>query len=175
MAESIYTSRRELEQYHFHPAVALVAPLICISLGVILPRLWSRLDILDLPLIVTVFFALSRRNPVAGAFTGTLIGLVQDAPTDQPFGVYGISKAIIGYIGASVSYTVDVENVLNRMIINFLASLLQSLILYVIRRRMLGIGSEHLQPLYELVRAGVNTAVAIPVFALLDRFKQVRE
>ena len=175
MAENLYTSRRELEQYHFHPAVTAVAPLVAISLGVILPRLWYRLDILDLPLVVTVFFALSRRNPVAGAVTGTAIGLLQDAPTDQPFGVYGIAKAIIGYIGASVSYTVDVDNILNRVIINFLASLLQSVILYVIRRRMLGIGSEHLQPLYELVRAGVNTAVAIPVFALLDRFKQVPE
>ena len=175
MAENLYTSRRELEQYHFHPAVTVVAPLVAISLGVILPRLWYRLDILDLPLIVTVFFAISRRSPIAGAFTGTAIGLLQDAPTDQPFGVFGIAKAIIGYIGASVSYTVDVENVLNRIIINFLASLLQSAILYVIRRRMLGIGSEHLQPLYELVRAGVNTAVAVPVFALLDRFKQVPE
>lgn len=175
MAENLYTSRRELEQPRFHPAVTVVAPLICILLGVILPRLWSRLDILDLPLIVTVFFALSKRNPMAGAFTGTLIGLVQDAPTDQPFGVYGIAKAIIGYIGASVSYTVDVENTLNRVIINFLASLLQSAILYVIRRRMLGIASEHPQPLYELFRAVVNTAVAIPVFALLDHFKQVSE
>ena len=175
MAENTYTSRRELEQYRFHPAVTVVAPLVAISLGMILPLLWSRLDILDLPLIVTVFFALSRRNPVAGAFTGTVIGLVQDAPTDQPFGVYGIAKAIIGYIGASVSYTVDVENIFNRVIINFLASLLQSAILYVIRRRMLGVGSEPLQPLYDLMRAGVNTAVAIPVFALMDRFKQVRE
>ena len=175
MAENSYTSRRELEQYRFHPAVTVLAPLICILLGAILPRIWVRFEILDLPLIVTVFFAISRRSPVAGAFTGTLIGLVQDSLTDQPFGVYGIAKAIIGYIGASVSYTIDVENIVNRVLMNFLASLLQSAILYFIRRRLLGIGTEHLQPLYELARAGVNTLVAIPLFALLDRFKQVRE
>ncbi len=172
MPEHSYTSRRELEQYTFHPAVTVLAPLICILLGAMLPRISPRLDILDLPLIVTVFFAVSRRSPIAGAVTGTVIGLLQDALTDQPFGVFGISKAIIGYIGASVSFTVDVENIFARVLINFVASLLQSVILYIIRRRMIGITSEHLQPVYELIRAGVNTAVAIPIFMLLDRFKQ---
>ncbi len=175
MADHTYISRRELEQYRFHPAVTVIAPLLCVLLGAMLPRLWSRLEILDLPLIVTVFFAVSRRSPIAGAFTGTLIGLLQDSLTDQPFGVYGIAKAVIGYIAASVSFAVDVENVINRVLINFLASLLQSAMLYVIRRRLLGISSEHLQPLYELMRASVNTAAAVPLFMLLDRFKQVRE
>ncbi len=172
MPEHSYTSRGELEQYGFHPAVTVLAPLLCILLGAMLPRLSPRLDILDLPLIATVFFAVSRRSPSAGAVTGALIGLVQDALTDQPFGVYGIAKTIIGYIGASLSFTVDVENVLNRVLINFSASLLQSVILYVIRRHLQGIATEHLQPGYELIRAAVNTVVAIPIFALLDRFKQ---
>ncbi len=175
MAEHSYTSRRELEQYHFHPAVTVLAPLVCILLGAVLPRFWPRFDILDLPLIVTVFFAVSRRSPIAGAVTGTLIGLVQDSLTDQPFGVYGIAKAFIGYIGASVSFAVDVENILNRVLINFLASLLQSAILYVIRRRLLGITTEQLHAGYVFARAGVNTAAAIPIFLLLDRFKQIRD
>ena len=175
MAEHSYTSRRELEQYHFHPAVTVLAPLVCVLLGAILPRLSPRLDILDLPLIATVFFAVSRRSPVAGAVTGTLIGLLQDSLTDQPFGVFGIAKAIIGYIGASLSFAVDVENVFARVLINFSASLLQSAMLYVIRRHLLGIMSEPLQPGYELVRAGVNTVMAVPVFMLLDRFKQIRD
>jgi rod shape-determining protein MreD len=172
MPDHSYTSRRELEQYHFHPAVTVLAPLLCVLLGAMLPRLWPPLAILDLPLIVTVFFAVSRRSPIAGAVTGTLIGLLQDALTDQPFGVFGITKTVIGYIGASVSFTVDVENIFNRILFNFVASLLQSAMLYVIRRRLLGITTEHLQPGYELIRAGVNTVVAIPVFMLLDRFRQ---
>lgn len=171
MPEHSYTSRRELEQYHFHPAVTVLAPLVCILLGATLPRLWTRLDILDLPLIATVFFAVSRRSPVAGAVTGMLIGLVQDALTDQPFGVFGLAKTIIGYIAASVGFNVDVENVLNRLLFNFGASLLQSGMLYLIRRHMLGVGTEHPEPAYNLLRAAVNTLVAIPVFMLLDRFK----
>ena len=174
MPEHSYTSRRELEQYHFHPAVTVLAPLVCILLGATLPRLWTRLEILDLPLIATVFFAVSRRSPAAGAVTGTLIGLVQDALTDQPFGVFGIAKTIIGYFGASISFNVDVENVFNRVLLNFAASLLQSGMLFFIRRHLLGIGSEHLQPVYDLIRAAANTAVAVPIFLLLDHFK-IRE
>ncbi len=175
MPDHSYTSRRELEQYHFHPLVAVLAPLVAVLLGAMLPRVWPRLDILDLPLIVTVFFAVSRRSPVAGTLTGTAIGLLQDAFTSLPFGVNGIAKAIIGYLGGSLGFALDAENVLNRVLINFVASLLQSLILYGITRRLLGDATVHLRPLYELTRAGVNTAVALPVFLLLDRFRVLED
>lgn len=175
MPEHSYTSRRELEQYHFHPLVTVLAPLLCVLLGVMLPRLWPKLDILDLPLIATVFFAVSRRSPVAGTLTGTAIGLLQDAFTNLPFGVNGIAKAIIGYIGASLGFALDVENIFNRVLMNFVASLLQSGILYLITHRLLGYATVQFRPVYELIRAGVNTAVAIPVFMLLDRFKVLED
>lgn len=175
MPEHSYTSRRELEQYHFNPLVTVLAPLICILLGVLLPRISPKLDILDLPLIATVFFAVSRRSPIAGTFTGTIIGLVQDALTGLPVGVNGIAKAIIGYIGASVGFTVDVDNIINRVLMNFLASLLQSVILYGIQRRLLGDVTMHLQPVHELVRAAATTVVAIPIFLMLDRFKVLED
>lgn len=175
MAEHSYTSRRELEQYHFNPLVSVLVPLVCILLGAMLPRISPRLDILDLPLIATVFFAVSRRSPIAGTLTGTLIGLAQDALTDLPFGVNGIAKAIIGYIGASLGFAVDVDNIINRILMNFLASLLQSLILYGITRRLLGDVTVHPQPIHELIRAGVTTVVAIPIFLMLDRFKVLEE
>ncbi len=175
MPEHSYTSRRELEQYHFHPLVTVLAPLLCVLLGAMLPRLWPRLDILDLPLIATVFFAVSRRSPIAGTLTGTVIGLLQDAFTNLPFGVNGIAKAIIGYLGASLGFALDVENIFNRVLMNFVASLLQSAILYGITRRLLGDATVVLQPVHELIRAGVNTVVAIPIFLLLDRFKVLEE
>ena len=171
MPEHSYTSRRELEQYHFHPLVTVLAPLLCVLLGAMLPRVWPRLDILDLPLIATVFFAVSRRSPVAGTLTGTAIGLLQDAFTNLPFGVNGIAKAIIGYVGASLGFAIDVENVLNRVLMNFVASLLQSGILYLITRRLLGDATVQLRPVHELLRGAVSTVVAIPIFLLLDRFR----
>jgi rod shape-determining protein MreD len=171
MAEHSYTSRRELDQYGFHPAVTLLAPLACILLQVMLPKTLPWLAVLDLPLIATIFFAVSRRSPIAGTVTGTLIGLFQDGLTNHPFGVNGIAKGIIGYIAASVGFAVDVENLLNRVLAVFSLSLLQSGLLYLIAHWLLGDLTYKLAPLHELLRAVANAVVAIPVFYLLDRFR----
>lgn len=172
MATHSYTSRRELEQHSFPPAVTLLVPLAAIVLQVLLPKPVPRLAILDLPLIVTLFFAVSRRNPVAGTLTGAAIGLLQDMLTNQPIGVNGMAKSVIGYIAASIGVQVDVENITTRIVINFGFSLLNSMLLFLINRRLLGLPDFHILWLHELVRAVVNTVVAIPIFLLLDRFKR---
>ncbi len=172
MATHSYTSRRELEQHSFPPAVTLLVPLAAIVLQVLLPKPMPRLAILDLPLIVTLFFAVSRRNPVAGTLTGAAIGLLQDLLTAQPIGVNGMAKSVIGYIAASIGVQVDVENITTRIVINFGFSLLNSMLLFLINRRLLGLPDFHILWLHELVRAVVNTVVAIPIFLLLDHFKR---
>jgi rod shape-determining protein MreD len=171
VAEHSYTSRQELEQYGFHPAVTLLAPLACILLQVLLPKTVPWLANLDLPLVATIFFAVARRNPIAGALTGTAIGLFQDGLTNHPFGVYGIAKAIVGYIAGSIGFAVDVENVINRMVLVFSFSLLQSGLLYVIAHWLLGDPTYRLLPFLQLMGALGNTVVALPLFYLLDRFK----
>ena len=174
MAEHSYTSRRELDQYAFHPAVTLLVPVVCILLQVVLPKTFPRLAILDLPLIAVIFFSVARRSQIAGTVTGTLIGLFQDGLTNHPFGVNGIAKGIIGYIAASIGFAVDVENLVNRIVLNFCFSLVQSGLLYLIARWLLGDSTVRLMPVHELIRAVSNTALAIPVFYMLDRFR-VRE
>ena len=174
MPEHSYTSRRELDQYAFHPAVTLLVPVVCILLQVVLPKTFPRLAILDLPLIAVIFFSVARRSQIAGTVTGTLIGLFQDGLTNHPFGVNGIAKGIIGYIAASIGFAVDVENLVNRIVLNFCFSLLQSGLLYLIARWLLGDATVRLLPVHELIRAVSNTAVAIPLFYMLDRFR-VRE
>ncbi len=172
MSTYSYTSRRELEEHSFHPAVALLVPLAAILLQSLLPKPFPRLLLLDLPLIVTIFFAVSRRSPVAGALTGAAIGLLQDFLTGQPIGINGIAKTIIGYIAASIGVRVDVEALTTRLLMNFLFSLLNSVLLYVILRRLVGLADYHLLWPHELLRAAVNTAVALPIFHLLDRTKR---
>src|SRR5438270_4598184 len=119
MATRSYTSRRELEQHSFSPAVALLVPIAAILLQGILPKPFPGLAILDLPLIVTIFFAVSRRNPVAGCLTGAAIGLLQDELTAQPIGVNGMAKSVIGFIAARIGIQGDVENRATRLLINF--------------------------------------------------------
>ncbi len=172
MTTRSYSSRRELEEHSFHPAVTLLVPLAAIMLQALLPRVFPRLMLLDLPLLVTIFFAVSRRSPVAGALTGATIGLLQDALTGQPIGVHGLAKTVIGYGCASIGLRVDVDALPTRLLITFLFSLLNSLLLYAIVRHLLGLRAEHLLWRHELLRAVVNTVVGVPLFYLLDRAKR---
>jgi len=172
MVTRSYMSRREVEQQSFSLPVAVLVPVAAILLQVMLPRLFAPLAIVDLPLIVTLFFAVSRRSPIAGTVTGATIGLLQDVLTSQPVGVNGMAKAAIGYAAASLGSQIDVENTATRGLLTFSFSVIQSLLLYLIERRLLGFRDFHLLWLHELLRAVVNTVVAIPVFLLLDRWKQ---
>ena len=171
MVTRSYMSRREVEQQSFSLTVALLVPLGAILLQVLLPKVLPRLAILDLPLIVTLFFAISRRNPIAGTITGATIGLLQDVLTSQPIGVNGMAKSLIGYAAASLGSRIDVENTGTRAVLTFGFSLVQSVLLYLIERHLLGVRAFHVLWLHELLRAVVNTAVAIPIFFLLDRAK----
>src|SRR5207237_9232127 len=128
------------------------------------PGLPSR----DLPFIVTMPFAASRRAPAAGCLTGAASGLPQDALTAQPIGVNGMAKSVIGYIAASIGIQVDVENLSTRILINFGFSLINSLLIFLINRRLLGLTNFHILWLHELLRAPINTAVALPLFFPLD-------
>ena len=168
MATRSYTSRRELDEHTFHPAVTLLVPVAFIVLQALLPKPFPKLAILDLPLIATIFFAVSRRSPIAGTITGMAIGLLQDALTNQPIGVNGMAKSFIGYAAASIGFKVDVDSITTRAVMSFGFFLLQSVLLYLIEHRLLGMHGFHVIWLHELIRAAVNTAVAIPIFYLLD-------
>jgi rod shape-determining protein MreD len=170
MADRSYTSRKELEEYHFSLPVAILTPLVLIFLQAFLPKVFPRLLILDLPLIAVIFFSVARRSPIAGSITGAVIGLLQDLLTHQPIGVNGMAKTLIGYAASSIGVQVDVENFLTRILMNFGFTLVQSGLLFFIDRQLLGVHT-HLLWLHELIRAGINTAVAIPIFIILDRFK----
>src|SRR6185312_9394742 len=172
MLNRSYTSRRELEQHTFSPAVTLLVPLLAILLQSFLPKPFPRFAILDLPLLVVLFFAVSRRSPIAGTLTGAIVGLLQDALTNQPIGVNGMAKSAIGYVAASIGVQVDVESPVARIVITFGFSIINSLLLFLIDRRLLGLPDFHLLWGHELLRACANTVIALPIFFLLDRTKR---
>jgi rod shape-determining protein MreD len=167
-----FTSRRELEQHSFHPAVTLLVPVAAIVLQALLTRPFPIFEVFNLPLIITIFFAVSRRSPIAGALTGAVIGLLQDAITAQPIGINGIALTVIGYAAASIGLQIDVENLTTRVLMNFGFSLLNSLLLFLIHRRLIGEPAFHLLWTHEVLHAIANTLIAIPIFLLLDRAKR---
>jgi len=77
----------------------------------------------------------------------------------------------VGYVAASVGFAVDVDNIINRIGLVFTLSMAQSGLLYLIAHWLLGDGSYRFLPVVELISAAVNCVVAIPVFAVLDRFR----
>ena len=164
-------SRRDAEVYSFSWLVSVLVPLAALGLQAYLPLHFWRFGIVDLPLIITVYFAVARRNPIAGTLTGAIIGIAQDALTQRPLGINGISKTIIGYLAASIGVRIDVDNHGTRLILNFGAAMLNSAITLLIVHRMLAMEAPW-SWVHELIRAVVNALLAVVLFALLDRAKR---
>jgi rod shape-determining protein MreD len=105
-----YTSGEQIEVYRFSMPVTIGVPLLALFLQAFLPRRLPFFSYLDLPLLVTIFFAMARRNPISGLFTGAAIGLAQDMLGPYPIGIYGIAKTVVGYGASSLGAKLDVEN-----------------------------------------------------------------
>ena len=107
MNESAYDLRSgetHIEVHKFYTGAILVVSLVALVFQAMAPVYVPRLEILEVPLLVTIYFGLSRRNPSTGLLLGMIIGLAQDAlsgPT-VPLGFYGIAKTIIGFLASSI-------------------------------------------------------------------------
>jgi len=164
-------TRRDTEVQSYPLIVFILVPLLALGLQSFVSLHFPRFDILDLPLLVTIYFAISRRNPMVGTVTGAVIGIAQDALTRQPLGIFGICKSIIGYLAASLGVRINTENHGTRALLTLAFVFLHSGMYWVLVRRLLA------QPyqwswLHESIRAVINTVVAVILFALLDRVKR---
>jgi rod shape-determining protein MreD len=166
-------SRRDFEIRRYPLLVYALVPLASLVLQAWLPRVVGRYDWFDLPLVITVYFALGRRSPIQGTIMGAVMGLFEDALSHHAIGVNGIAKTIVGFLAASVGIRVEVENQIVRLLLNFSLSLLSSGLYFFTYRFMLGLTLEW-SWLMEVMRAVGNSLSAIVLFPLLDRL-QMRE
>jgi rod shape-determining protein MreD len=146
-------------------------PLAAILFQVYLPRFFHSLGYLELPLLVTVYFSLMRRNPVAGTFFGAGIGLAQDSLSHQPLGMFGIVKTLVGYFAASVSMRFDVDNPFIQFVLGFFFFFFHQFFYWVLARALLGQQIDF-NPQQTLIFGLLNAAVAVPLFMLLDKMKE---
>jgi rod shape-determining protein MreD len=165
------SSRREIGPRSYPVSLYFVVPFLAIGLQSFVTLHFSRFSILDLPLLVTIYFAILSRSPIAATFMGTFVGLAQDALTHRPVGVNGIANSIVGYTAASLSARIDIENHLARLLLCFLFTFLYGAIFNVITARVLALGVDW-SWLHELIRAVVNAVVGVALFALLDLAKR---
>jgi rod shape-determining protein MreD len=152
------------------PWVMMIAPLLAILYQVYVPQLFSGLSVLELPLLVTVYFALMRRGPISGLLFGAAVGLVQDSLSHQPIGMFGIVKTLVGYFAGQVSLRFDVENVIVRFILAFFFFFFHQFFYWVLARALLG-QSLDFNPQQTFVVGLLNAAVAVPLFMILDKLK----
>ena len=166
-----YTSGEQVEVYRFSLPVTVGVPLLALFLQAFLPRRLPFFSIFDLPLLVTIFFAMARRNPISGLLTGGVIGLVQDALGGDPIGVYGIAKTVVGYGASSLGVKLDVENVGARFLVTLGFYFLHSAVYFTVARFMV---SMTLNWNWGLRIAGglANAFLGVILYWFLDKFKQ---
>lgn len=170
MADRVYTSREEIEVHRFSPLATIGIPLLALFLQASLPVRMRWFAIFDLPLIVTIFFAVARRSPVKGLLTGAIIGILQDALAGHPIGIFGIAKTAVGYLASSIGVKVDVENPGSRLLMTFGFYIVHQALFMLIATQLVQQAHEWRWG-HMLVGGVANALLAVVLFAFMDRAK----
>jgi rod shape-determining protein MreD len=162
---------RHIEVHKFYGGTIAVVCFLALVLQAFLNKFSTHFQLLELPLLIVVYFGLSRRNSVSGMFIGTLVGLLQDGISGTPIGLYGIAKAVIGYVASSVGARLDTEHPISRFILMFLFFHIHQIVLAITIRLLLA-SSEPFFSVHLLIASLINSAVAVFLFAGLDRLRR---
>jgi len=166
-----YTSGEQVEVYRFGVPATILIPLAAVFLQAWLPLRLHFFSIFDLPLLVTISFAMARRSQVAGLFTGAFIGLFQDALTHQPIGLYGIAKTVVGFGASSLGIKIDVENSGARLLLTLFFYAVHELVYFSVGRGLVSLQTEWSWS-RELWSGVANALLGVLLYAMLDRLKQ---
>lgn len=162
-----------IEVHKFRSGAIVGATLLALLLQAFVPVYFAKFAVLDLPLLVVIYFGLSRRNPATGLLLGTVIGLMQDSlsgPT-VPLGLYGIAKTMIGYLASSIGARLDTEHPAARFALTLAFFVVHQGIIVLTRRLLLATP----EPWFTMrlgIAAAINAVVAVFVFVLLDRLRK---
>jgi rod shape-determining protein MreD len=169
----LHGAETHIEVHKFYPGAIAGVAIIALVLQAMVPVYIPSFRILDLPLLLTIYFGLSRRNPSTGLLLGMVIGLLQDSlsgPT-VPLGYYGIAKTCIGYLASSIGARLDTEHPAARfaLIMGFFVT--HQAILVLVRRLLLA-QPEPWFNMHLAVAAAVNAVLGTILFLLLDRHRR---
>src|ERR1700691_5971234 len=104
-------SESNIEVHKYYGGTVIISAFLALVLQAFLHKYGRWSELIDLPLLVTVYFGVSRRNTSTGLLLGAAIGILQDAlSADNPIGLYGIAKTIIGYVSSSVGARIEPEH-----------------------------------------------------------------
>ena len=164
-------AHRPVAVFRVNPATLCLTAFAALLLQTVLPLIHPLARLIDFPLLVTIYFALLRRNQVFGIALGTILGLLQDALAHGLIGTSGMAKALVGFLAATASVKFDLEQLAPRLVFAGALIFVHSFFLFGLERALLDPPSPF-QPFDMLSGVLVNAALALVLFQGLDHFKQ---
>jgi rod shape-determining protein MreD len=164
-------AERPINVYRVHPITLWAAVFLALVLQAFLPVVLPLARLLDLPLLVVIYFSMTRRNKVFGTVFGTLVGLAEDALSHGYLGMFGILKALVGYLAAWASIQFELEQFAARLILTAVLVLVHSVVLTGFEHALVE-SSPPLQPLDLATAVLFNVALAPIMFQLFDRLRR---
>ena len=162
--------QREVEVFRVRPATLWVTILVALLLQTFLPLKFPLAGLMDFPLLVTVYFTLVRQNKIFGIALGTGLGLTQDALSHGYVGMFGMAKALVGYLAAFAAIRFNVESLFARSVVTASLILLHNLCMAGLQHALLDSPPAFL-PLDLASAVLVNVALSLILFPVLDRFR----
>ncbi len=170
-AFDLRSGETHIEVYKFRGGTILFVTILALMVQAFLPVYIPKVSLLDLPLLITIYFGLSRRNPSTGLLLGMVIGLLQDSLSKTPLGLFGLSKTLIGFAASSIGGKLDTEHPAARFALTATFFALHQGIVVLIQRLLLA----HGEPWFTVrlaIAAFVNAAVGVVLYFLLDRLRK---
>jgi len=165
-------SDSNIEVHKYYGGTVVIAAFLALVLQAFLHKYGRWSELIDLPLLVTIYFGVSRRNPVTGLLLGGAIGILQDALShDNPIGLYGIAKTIVGYLASTIGARIDTQNPVSRFLLVFVFFHFHQAVFAVTERVLL----DHPEPFFTLrllLNSVVTAAFGVVLFAFLDRLRR---
>ena len=100
-----------------------------------------------------------------------MIGILQDAVSHKPIGLYGIAKTLVGYLASTVGARIDVEHPISRFTFTLVFFHFHQVVLAATQRVLLARPVTFFS-VKLLVASLVNAIVAVFLFPLLDRLRK---
>lgn len=165
-------SEPNIEVHKYYGGTVVAVCFLALVLQAFLHKFGNWAELVDLPLLVTVYFGVSRRNPASGLLLGAAVGILQDGLShDNPIGLFGIAKTLVGYLASSVGARIDTEHPASRLGLIFLFFHFHQIVLATTERVLLNRTAPFFT--FPLLLNSLATAVfGVALFALLDRLRR---
>lgn len=157
--------------FQVHPAVISLAALAALLLQTFLPLKVPLARLMDFPLLVVIYAALTRRDRLFGIGLGTGLGVLQDALSHGYIGIFGIAKAVVGYLAASASTRFELESLVGRTVLTGVFVLVHNLCVAALEHALLETPPAF-QPAALASAVLVNAALGLLLFQVLDHFRR---